>query len=148
MTGNMVCANAPLQRLALELGLPAEGPVTERLLTLADRTTDPARFRERMHSLGGDLKASEDEFELAESGRVFRGYTAPVERGDGIVVGRIWTLREVTADRRLERLRDAFVAAVSHELRTPLTSISGFLEMLGDQERELSSTGSAHPDRT
>ena len=45
----------------------------------------------------------------------------------------------MTADRRLERLRDAFVGAVSHELRTPLTSISGFLEMLGDEEDELGS---------
>jgi signal transduction histidine kinase len=40
-----------------------------------------------------------------------------------------------------ERLRDAFVAAVSHELRTPLTSISGFVEMLGDEERGLSPAG-------
>ena len=47
----------------------------------------------------------------------------------------------MTADRRLERLRDAFVAAVSHELRTPLTSVSGFLELLGDEEDSLALTG-------
>ena len=99
-----------------------------------------------MQELGRDLAASEDEFELAESGRVFRGYTAPVARKDGTVVGRIWTLREVTADRRLERLRDAFVAAVSHELRTPLTSISGFLELLADEEHELGPAGRRHVD--
>jgi signal transduction histidine kinase len=80
---------------------------------------------------------SVDEFELKGSGRVFRGYTAPVESVDGSFSGRIWTLREVTADRELDRLRDAFVAAVSHELRTPLTSISGFLELLGDEEQGL-----------
>src|SRR5262249_58593947 len=38
---------------------------------------------------------------------------------------------------RLEGLRDAFVAAFSHELRTPLTSVSGFLELLGDEEDSL-----------
>ena len=139
--GNLVLANAPLQRFSLELGLPLHGTVAERLLALADRTTEPARFSERMHALGRDLAASEDEFELTESGRVFRGYTAPVARKDGSVVGRIWTLREVTADRRLERLRDAFLAAVSHELRTPLTSMSGFLELLGDSEHELGPAG-------
>jgi signal transduction histidine kinase len=144
--GNIVLANAPLQRYGLELGLPLHGTVAERLLALADRTTEPARYRERMLEIGLDLAASEDEFELAESGRVFRGYTAPVARQDGTVVGRIWTLREVTADRRLERLRDAFVAAVSHELRTPLTSISGFLELLADEEHELGPAGRRYVD--
>ena len=146
VAGNIVLANAPLQRYGLELGLPLDGTVADRLLTLADRTTEPARYRERMQELGRDLAASEDEFELAESGRVFRGYTAPVARKDGTVVGRIWTLREVTADRRLERLRDAFVAAVSHELRTPLTSISGFLELLAEEEHELGPAGRRHVD--
>ena len=146
MAGNIVLANAPLQRFGVELGLPLHGTVTERLLALADRTTRPALFEQRMRDLGRDLAASEDEFELADSGRVFRGYTAPIAREDGTVVGRIWTLREVTADRRLERLRDAFVAAVSHELRTPLTSISGFLELLGDEEHELGPAGRRYVD--
>ncbi|HJQ50643.1 MAG TPA: ATP-binding protein [Gaiellaceae bacterium] len=141
MAGNLVLANTPLHNLAAELGLPAHGTVAERLLALANRTTEPSRFRERMHELGRDLAASEDEFELTDSRRVFRGYTAPVARPDGTVVARIWTLREVTADRHLERLRDAFVAAASHELRTPLTSISGFVEMLGDEEGALSPSG-------
>jgi signal transduction histidine kinase len=139
--GRIVLANTPLQRYGLELGLPLHGTVADRLLTLADRTTEPARYRERMQQIGRDPVPSEDEFEFAESERVFRGYTAPVTRNDGTLVGRIWTLREVTADRRLERLRDAFVAAVSHELRTPLTSISGFLELLGDEEHALSTAG-------
>jgi signal transduction histidine kinase len=145
-SGRILLANAPLQRFAVDHGLPMHGTVTERLLSLADRTTEPARFRERMHELARNSSESEDEFELADRGRVFRGYTAPVTRADGGVVGRIWALREMTADRRLERLRDAFVAAVSHELRTPLTSMSGFLEMLGDEEHELSASGRKYID--
>jgi signal transduction histidine kinase len=139
--GRLVLANAPLQRFALELGLPPSATVTESLLALADRTTEPARFRERMQALAHDQAPSEDEFELADSGLVFRGYTAPIARPDGMVVARIWTLRDVTADRQLERLRDAFVTAVSHELRTPLTSVSGFLELLGDEEDSLGLSG-------
>jgi signal transduction histidine kinase len=140
-SGRLVLANAPLQHIAVELGLPPHGTVTDRLLALAERTTEPARFLERIRELASDPAASEDEFELAETGRVFRGSTAPVARPDGTLVGRIWTLREVTADRRLGRLRDAFVAAVSHELRTPLTSVSGFLELLGDDEDRLGLAG-------
>lgn len=141
VAGNIIRSNAPLQRIALELGLPPHGTATERLAAIAERTTEPSRFRDRMHQLAYDLEASEDEFELTQSGRVFRGCTAPVARPDGTLVGRIWTLREVTADRRLERLRDAIVTAVSHELRTPLTSVTGFLELLGDEEDRLGLAG-------
>jgi signal transduction histidine kinase len=87
-----------------------------------------------------------DEFELAGTGRVFRGYTAPVQNQVGDIVGRVWTLRDVTADRELDRMRDAFVATVSHELRTPLTSISGFLEMLQDEEHGLGESGRTYLD--
>ncbi|MHB8468356.1 MAG: sensor histidine kinase, partial [Gaiellaceae bacterium] len=41
----------------------------------------------------------------------------------------------------LDRMRDAFIATVSHELRTPLTSISGFLEMMQEEEAALGETG-------
>jgi signal transduction histidine kinase len=52
----------------------------------------------------------------------------------------------VTADRELDRMRDAFVATVSHELRTPLTSISGFLEMMEDEEHALGTAGRQYLD--
>src|SRR2546428_6106205 len=39
-------------------------------------------------------------------------------------------LHDITALRRLERVRTEFVANVSHELRTPLTAIQGYLETL------------------
>ena len=34
----------------------------------------------------------------------------------------------------LDRLKDEFVSSVSHELRTPLTSISGYVELLKEEE--------------
>ena len=37
-----------------------------------------------------------------------------------------------------ERLKDEFFALVSHELRTPLTSIIGYLELVRDDEQDLS----------
>src|SRR3954452_5584297 len=146
-SGEILISNKPLRRLTLELGMPHSGPVPERLLAIADTIVEPERYRTRMLELAdapGD--ASIDEFEVAATGRVFRGYTAPVPDVKGGFGGRIWTLREVTADRELDRMRDAFVATVSHELRTPLTSISGFLEMMEDEEHGVGATGRTYLD--
>ena len=146
-SGEILISNKPLRRLTLELGMPHAGTVPERLLAIADTIVEPERYRTRMLELAdAPSDASIDEFEVAATGRVFRGYTAPVPDLEGSFGGRIWTLREVTADRELDRMRDAFVATVSHELRTPLTSISGFLEMMQDEEDRLDDTGRQYLD--
>jgi signal transduction histidine kinase len=145
--GNILIVNEPLIGMAMDLGMPAEGTVLERLLAVADKLADPERYRQRMIEIADSPgQATTDEFELQGTGRVFRGYTSPVNDRRGDPVGRIWTLREVTADKELERMRDAFVATVSHELRTPLTSISGFLEMLHDEEHRIGDTGRTYLD--
>lgn len=44
--------------------------------------------------------------------------------------GGLMVLHDVTETKRLERLRQDFVANVSHEMKTPLTAIRGFAETL------------------
>jgi PAS domain S-box-containing protein len=128
--GNILIANAPLRHWVAELRIPEAGPIHERLIAIAEQTTDPERFARRMRELAETPdSASFDEIELANR-RVFQGFTAPVLAPDGAYVGRVWTLRDVTTERELDRLREAFVGNVSHELRTPLTSISGYLELI------------------
>jgi two-component system, OmpR family, phosphate regulon sensor histidine kinase PhoR len=51
-------------------------------------------------------------------------------RGQGL--GALVVLNDVTHLRRLERMRQDFVANVSHEIKTPITSILGFVETLLD----------------
>jgi signal transduction histidine kinase len=112
-----------------------DGPVVDRLLSVSDRMLDPDKYRRAMERLRDNPdEATFDEFEDSLTGRVFQGFTAPVRDDRGGFLGRIWTLREVTHERELDRLKDDFVATVSHELRTPLTSMMGFLEMIREGE--------------
>jgi PAS domain S-box-containing protein len=137
--GEILIANRPLRRLVSGLGLADEGPIHERLLAIAERTTEPERYAQRMRELAADpFTPSFDEFELARDGRDLQGFTAPVIGGDNEYLGRVWTLRDVTEQRHLDRLRDALIATVSHELRTPLTSIIGYLELVGTSADPLS----------
>jgi signal transduction histidine kinase len=55
------------------------------------------------------------------------GYSrAPAEPGGALRATAI--LRDITAVRALEQLREGFVATVSHELRTPLALVRGYAE--------------------
>jgi signal transduction histidine kinase len=133
--GNVQLANRPVITLTRDLGMSYDGPVVERLLSVADRMADPEKYRRAMERLRANPdEPTFDEFEDTVSGRVFQGFTAPVHDDRGGFVGRIWTLRDVTQQRELDRLKDEFVATVSHELRTPLTSMMGFLEMIREGE--------------
>ena len=58
-------------------------------------------------------------------------HTAPIPGPEG-VSGTVTVFYEITRLRRLERMREDFVANVSHELRTPLTAIKGCAETLAD----------------
>lgn len=45
----------------------------------------------------------------------------------------VFVLRDITEERRLDRLRKDFIANVSHELRTPLSMMQGYTEALLDE---------------
>jgi len=55
--------------------------------------------------------------------------TASPVRAEG-PTGAVLVLHEISELRRLERVRQDFVANISHEFRTPLTAIQGFAETL------------------
>ncbi|MBI4367989.1 MAG: PAS domain-containing protein [Candidatus Omnitrophica bacterium] len=75
----------------------------------------------------GDVSRGEIEL-FHPRGMVLRVGTVGVKSG-GAVSG-ILVFHDVTEIRKLEKLRQEFVANVSHELKTPLTSLKGFVETL------------------
>lgn len=54
----------------------------------------------------------------------------PLKDEIGRLKGGVVSFRDVTERKKLERMKDEFLAMVSHELRTPLASIYGTLQML------------------
>ncbi|MDQ3377010.1 MAG: cell wall metabolism sensor histidine kinase WalK [Actinomycetota bacterium] len=67
----------------------------------------------------------------AEAGdRIIEIRAAPLEDGALAI------LRDVTEERRVQRAKADFIANASHELKTPIAALSGYLEMLEDEENE------------
>ena len=71
-----------------------------------------------------DLVFSDDER------RILNARSTPLMGVDGAFLGTLLVLNDVTELRRLEAVRQDFVANVSHEIKTPLTAIKGFVETI------------------
>ena len=66
---------------------------------------------------------------VGRSHRPLRLYISPMKQ-DGVSVGAVALIEDITELKRMEQIRTDFAANVSHELKTPLTSIKGFVETL------------------
>jgi len=97
----------------------------------------PERFRSQHLRHRGEFRsetcrmgAGRDLFGLRKDGTEFPIEVGlnPIRVDHGLLV--LGVIVDITERKRLERLKDEFVASVSHELRTPLTSISGSLGLL------------------
>ncbi len=62
--------------------------------------------------------------------RLLEIHIVPMTMGGDDEQGLLLVLQDVTAIRRLERVRSEFVANVSHELKTPVAAVKGFAETL------------------
>jgi PAS domain S-box-containing protein len=131
--GNVVLWNAAAEQIT---GIPAEealGRTTAQVLQRALESPAGTGSGDRLVSI---QRAGEE---------VWLSLTEAVMRDPaGVVSGRIFAFRDISADRLVEQMKSDFVSAVSHELRTPLTSIYGFAETLlrqdvlfGEEERRL-----------
>ncbi len=119
----------PLAEMIELMAVPEPVRQDLREMWLSPHVQDPTVFKGEFHLIDGMGRPVD-----------ITWYTAPVYR-DGVVLGRIYILHDVSPERAAARLRADFFSRVSHELRTPLTSIQGFaefiLEVTGDQLPDL-----------
>jgi two-component system sensor histidine kinase ResE len=110
-----------------DLNLVFQNPRAEKLMESSDHA-----FHNRLQEVLAKTRYSGPVTEpAAEAGdRLIEIRAAPLEDGALAI------LRDVTEERHMQRVKAEFIANASHELKTPLTALSGYLEMLEDEEDE------------
>ncbi|MDX2271728.1 MAG: AAA family ATPase [Cyanobacteriota bacterium] len=99
------------------------------LALMAHQTQDPQGFISGTQAIYCHPQLiSTDLVELA-SGRIFERYSYP-QTINNTIAGRVWSYRDITEYKKVERMKNEFVSMVSHELRTPMTSIQGSLGLI------------------
>ena len=108
------------------LGLQDASEIEGRALLEVVRQSD--LLASMKMALGGQEQVTSEIVVGTVRPRSFAVTAAPVQAASH--KGAVLVLHEITELRRLERVRQDFVANVSHEFRTPLTAIQGFAETL------------------
>jgi len=75
---------------------------------------------------------------LSQPDKIYQVQSSLIRDPERKTGGVVMVFHDVSEMKRLERVRQEFVANVSHELRTPLTAIKGYAEALLDENLESS----------
>ncbi len=121
---NIVHANAAFLELA-ELDNAAR---------LLDAQTGGGRFEPLRALLLRCMETGQAEDMEWENGsrRAIHVTATALKDENGVILGTVFLMRDISETQRLEQLRRDYVANISHELRTPLTGIRGMVEPLID----------------
>lgn len=79
-----------------------------------------------------ESQSKEQVGEITLQGRDWGLIVSPLYSNDGTIRGAVAIIRDMTAERRMDKLRTDFIANVSHELRTPISMLQGYSEALVD----------------
>ncbi|PLX72523.1 MAG: hypothetical protein C0614_13720 [Desulfuromonas sp.] len=68
-----------------------------------------------------------------EGNTVFQARVSALNDGEGLAPGAVLLIHDVTREREVERMKNAFLGMAAHELNTPLSVIIGYTELLSNQ---------------
>ena len=113
------------------LGIRKNDNVLQRPLLEVFRNAELNTFLVALEEDTGDFQESEMDIQvLSEPIRTFLLSGLRVEFQEGRLPGYLLVFNEITQLKKLEKMRQDFIANVSHELKTPITSITGLIETL------------------
>ena len=126
--------NEPLMTLFPEVPTTFEdeerSAFEQAMQALADIIDEPAAFERYIEQIVElDLPKDSLIVSIRKHSTYIQIYAEKIEV-DGLWVGTMLVLRDVTKETEAERMKEEFVSTVSHELRTPLSSIYGFTELM------------------
>jgi two-component system phosphate regulon sensor histidine kinase PhoR len=131
--------NAGIIVVGMDLRTRMINPVAEKMLGTSAEFATGKTFTEIHHApsingaieraIAGESTTLEINITLPAD-RALKVQANPVQTQTGKIAGAICVLEDITARRRLERIRSDFVANVSHELRTPVASMRAVVEAL------------------
>ncbi|PDW02152.1 GAF domain-containing sensor histidine kinase [Candidatus Viridilinea mediisalina] len=140
--GRLTLANEAALRLLRLDSLPFEQPLTAM----------PDFYR--MRDLDGrPLTLEQLPFTRALAGEIFQDYRlilrgssgdetvmsfsgAPARSDDDLIEGAVVVFRDITANQKLERAKDEFLAVAAHELRSPLAAVRSYADLLLRREQQ------------
>jgi signal transduction histidine kinase len=120
-SGNIIFAN-PAAEALLEREIKPPQPLADRV---------PDEILSLWASMSKENRFREDTFMVTEE-KALQIHTSMLS--DQNELSSLMVLRDVSQEVKLDRSRRDFIANASHELRTPIFSLSGFLELLQDEE--------------
>jgi PAS domain S-box-containing protein len=95
---------------------------------------------DRIRDLGHSDAGSGTKEELSVKGKRLNVCLSSLSDEAGAFAGIVLSIRDVTVEEQVDRMKTEFISTVSHELKTPLTSMKGSLQLLLNRGKWLTET--------
>ena len=132
----VVLFNPAAQQLFELVPYRVVGQPIEQVCTMGGFSPLLARIKE-MEKQGGSTGSKE---ELEVKGKRLTTYLSSLSDDAGEFAGVVMSIRDVTVEQEVDRMKTEFISTVSHELKTPLTSMKGSLQLLLTRGKWLTDT--------